>query len=508
MTQALQNYNPSNKIYSTYLKDFGDCPSTVSIDSLNKLAINPQSNLQDIQTINSIVRQYINKDDIIGKTYETIEGNVNTAFKLSYNDFSTHRNQNKMLERAKGVINNFNAQINVKKLIRNIVPTAYSEGNYCMYLRHDDKNNYSVDYYPLGVVLVSDYELNGEPYLIMDIAELSSKLLKDRMTDRKGKSLFFDSVDDEIKSNYPAEVYEAYQNRNRYSKLDIRYSGIIRTENMNRKYGLTPIFRALKSALMLETFDHADLVNSKAKAKKIIFQKLRSELMGPNGDKKELEGMAYAHENFMQAWKTPTVIVTAPPFVEDISYVEPSTENTSTETINQYRSREMIALGITFLASDKGQTVTTANISIKELIKTIDKITEQISDVLNKWYRVVLQDNGIPIEYAPTITISSSEELSLEIKKQLAEFLFCKLGASYETAFSVMGVNINDEFQKRTDENAKNYSDVFMPHPTSFNVSDSADKANPDNNIGGRPKGDETNKQIYDKTNNDAKSDT
>nr|MDD4804910.1 hypothetical protein [Candidatus Paceibacterota bacterium] len=100
------------------------------------------------------------------------------------------------------------------------------------------------------------------------------------------------------------------------------------------------------------------------------------------------------------------------------------------------------------------------------------------------------------------------EELSLEIKKQLAEFLFCKLGASYETAFSVMGVNINDEFQKRTDENAKNYSDVFMPHPTSFNVSDSADKANPDNNIGGRPKGDETNKQIYDKTNNDAKSDT
>ena len=506
LTQALVNYNPANNVYSTYLNDFGDCPSTISIDLLNKLAVNPQSNIDDIKMINSIVRQYINKDDIIGKTYETIESNVNTSYKLSYSDFSDHRNQNKILDRSKSLIESFNNQINVKSLIRNIVPTAYSEGNYDMYLRHNKNGTYTVDYYPLGVVIVSDYELNGEPYLLVDVNELVTKLLKDRITDNKGKSLFFDTLDAEIQNNYPDEVYQAYKSRSRYAKLDIRYSGIVRTENMNRKYGLTPIFRALKSALMLETFDHTDLVNSKAKAKKIIFQKLRSELMGPNGDKKGFEEMAYAHDNLMKAWKMPTVVVTAPPFVEDISYIEPSTENTSSDTVNQYRSREMIALGITFLASDKGQTVTTASMSIKELIKTLDKITEQIADVLNKWYRVVLTDNGIPIDYAPTIKISSSEELSLEIKKQLAEFMFCKLGASYETAFSIMGIDINDELQKRTSENSKNYSDVFTPHPTAFNISDSADKPNPDDNIGGRPKGDETNKQTYDKERNQNKS--
>ena len=162
----------------------------------------------------------------------------------------------------------------------------------------------------------------------------------------------------------------------------------------------------------------------------------------------------------------------------------------------------MIALGITFLASDKGQTVTTASMSIKELIKTLDKITEQIADVLNKWYRVVLTDNGIPIDYAPTITISSSEELSLEIKKQLAEFMFCKLGASYESSFAMMGIDINDEKQKRQTENTEKYDTIFQPHPTSYTLTGKDNE-----NTGGRPTDntENQNKQQYDKTRNDAK---
>jgi len=505
LTQAMNNYDPSNRIYSTYLNDRCDYPTSISIDLLNKLALNPQSNLKDILAINSIIRQYINKDDIIGKTYETIESNVNTNYKLAYNDFLIKRNKNKLLDKSKEIIKDFNNKINIKSLIRNIVPTTYSEGNYCMYLRKQN-DNYIVDYYPLSIVEVSDYESNGEPYLLINMQKLLSKLLKTQVTTNKGKPLFFKDLNTEIQSNYPPEVYQAYKNKDNYAKLNIRYSAIIRTENMNRKYGLTPIFRALKPALMLETFDHTDLVNSKAKGKKIIFQKLRKELMGDNGDKKGFEEMAYAHDNFMKAWKMPTVVVTTPPFVESIEYVEPSTKNTNSDIINQYRSREMIALGITFLASDKGQTVTTANMSIKELIKTIDKITEQIADVLNKWYRVVLLDNGIPADYAPIITINSSEELSLEMKKQLAEFMFCKLGASYETAFDIMNIDINDEKQKRISENSQNYSDIFLPHPTSYSVSDAAGKSNPDNNIGGRPKGGEDeNKQVYDKERNDAK---
>ena len=37
-------------------------------------------------------------------------------------------------------------------------------------------------------------------------------------------------------------------------------------------------------------------------------------------------------------------------------------------------------------------------------------------------------------------------------------------------------------------EKSEGYDDKFLPHPTSFTISDSADKSNPDENVGGRPK--------------------
>ena len=506
LEQAMTNYDATNKIYSTYLNNGFDSNNKVTPELLANLAIAPQSNLNDIKAINGIIRQYINKDDMIGKTYETIESNVNTNFKLSYNDYSTMRNKQKTLDRTKEIINNFNNAINIKKLIRNITPTAYAEGNYLMYLRKDKNNNYIVDYYPLGIAIISDYEVNGEPCLLIDVTELSTRLQKTYLKNKNGTPLFFDSVEQDIKNNYPPEVYAAYKTKDRYAKLDIRYSGIVRIGNLNRKYGLTPMFRALNPTLMLEIFENTDSINAKSKAKKIIHQVLRKELMGTDGTRKGFEEMAYAHNTLLQAWKQQTVVVTTPPFVESIKYVEPSTENVNNDTISFYRSKQLLSLGIIFLASDKGQTVTTASISVKELIKNIDKVSEQTADVLNKWYRTILIDNGIDIQYAPTITIDSSEQMSMEMKQDFAEFLFTKLGASYETSMSIVGIDVDDEKQKRIAENDDGYSDIFLPHPTSFTVSDSADKTNPDDNVGGRPKSNTpNNKQTYDKTRTDAK---
>ena len=500
LEQAMTNYDATNKIYSTYLNNGFDSNNKVTPELLANLAIAPQSNLNDIKAINGIIRQYINKDDMIGKTYETIESNVNTNFKLSYNDYSTMRNKQKTLDRTKEIINNFNNAINVKKLIRNITPTAYAEGNYLMYLRKDKNNNYIVDYYPLGIAIISDYEVNGEPCLLIDVTELSTRLQKTYLKNKNGTPLFFDSVEQDIKNNYPPEVYAAYKTKDRYAKLDIRYSGIVRIGNLNRKYGLTPMFRALNPTLMLEIFENTDSINAKSKAKKIIHQVLRKELMGTDGTRKGFEEMAYAHNTLLQAWKQQTVVVTTPPFVESIKYVEPSTENVNSDTINFYRSKQLLSLGIIFLASDKGQTVTTASISVKELIKNIDKVAEQTADVLNKWYRTILIDNGIDIQYAPTITIDSAEQMDMAMKQDFAEFLFTKLNCSYETAYSEIGIDIDSEVQKRKSENDDNLDEVFSPRLTAFTNSGKTD------NTGGRPSGGEDqNKEVYDKTRNDAK---
>ena len=92
--------------------------------------------------------------------------------------------------------------------------------------------------------------------------------------------MFFKAIEKEIKNNYPPEVYKAYKDNEQYAKLDYHFTGIIRVNNQNKKYGLSPIFRALDSIRMLEQFDDTDEVNAKANAKKIIIQLLRKEIMG------------------------------------------------------------------------------------------------------------------------------------------------------------------------------------------------------------------------------------
>ena len=93
--------------------------------------------------------------------------------------------------------------------------------------------------------------------------------------------------------------------------------------------------------------------------------------MGSDYNKDGFDIMAYAHENLMAAWKQQTVLVTCPPAVENISYVESKTELTDTNTINSYRTRTLSTLGISFLMDTSSQSVSTATISVSQLMKTI-----------------------------------------------------------------------------------------------------------------------------------------
>ena len=493
---ALLSYDASNSKYSAYLKD-GKSPSdTITPEYLDELAEGSQSDLNKTKVINSIIDKEINKNDIVGKTVECIETNINTEVKLTYDIELSGRNKNKQLETVKEFIKNFNEQIKLKKITRNSITTTYTTGTYIAYLRHED-NNYVVDYYPLGVCEISDYDLNGEPEVLFNVQELRNKLQKIYKKNKKNKALFFDSMDDEIKANYPQEVYDAFVKKEQYAKLDSKYTGVIRINNRNKKYGLSPIFRSLEPLSMLKTFDNTDRVNSKAKSKKIIHQKLRKEVMGQDFSKKGFEDMSYAHDNFMQAFKMSTVVVTTPPTVEKIEYIEPKVEFTAIDTVNSYRSRVLSTLGISFLINTDSQTVSTANISVTQLMRTINTISEQLEEILKKWYKQVLLDNRLPVEYCPTIKVIDSEQLDFEIRKSLAELLFCKFNSSYETAFEILGLSIEDEKQKRIKENSENLHETFFARETAYTSSGKGTVLN--DKEAGKPKGkDENNKQKYD----------
>ena len=323
------------------------------------------------------------------------------------------------------------------------------------------------------------------------------------LKDKKNKALFFENQETEIQNNYPDEVYQAFKNGDTYAKLDVDHCGVIRIGNMGQKYGVSPLFRALRPALMLETFDTSDRVNAKAKAKKIIWQQLDPALMGPNQDKKGYAEQATAHDNLMRAWKQNTVLVTTPPYVKSIQYVESKVEMTNIETVKQYRNREMAALGISFLNTDGQQTVSTAKVSLDQLMKNIGKIAEQIEDVLKRWYRIRLEDAGVDPMYCPDVKVSTTEMMGMEMKKAIAQFLFTTLNCSYKTAYEYMGLHAEDELRKRQAETEEGYDDVFVARQTSYTSTGNSGGSGDSDKKTGRPKGEETEKQIYDQQRNE-----
>lgn len=484
MFQALQSFDKGGSQYSVrFNEDSTSLNSDTTLDTIKELALNAQSDIGKIQKINVLVRQAENEDDIIGKVHETIEANLNANIRFSFNNLPDDYDE-ELKKKTEGIIKRFHKEVNINDVMTTAITSTYDEGNCIQYLRSKKSKgiyHHVIDKYPLGVAIISDYSLNSIPYVLIDTTELTNRLQKSTLKNKKNKPLFFKNTTEEIKNNYPKEVIDAYVSREKYAVLDIRRTGVNRFGNLGRAYGVSPVFKALKPKIMLDNCDKSDSVNAKAKAKKIITQIMRKETMGSSYEKKGLEDMAYAHTCLMAAWANPTVVYTPPPCVEKITYVEPTVELTNESTVKQYRSRITSALGISFLNTDGQQTVSTANVSIKQLMRTLNKIAERQEIILQRWYEVILTEEGVPIDYCPTPHILDAELLEFEMKKDLSEFLYSKLNCSFRTAYETLDMDFNDELERRKVESDAGVNEVFVPHPTSYNSSGNEE------NLGGRP---------------------
>jgi hypothetical protein len=505
--QSVRNYDTNQKLYSVILDVKGTVQDPTT-DLLNQLAEYPQNDIAKILQINKLIAKYVNMDDIIGKTVEAIKTNVNTGTRVSFPN-PEGRNKGKALGRAKELIDDFNKEIKLKRFIRETIPKAYQEATVIMYLRKDDANGWVIDVFPLGVGIIAPYSIGGEPVCLVDMNELKNRLTKAGLKTSKGKDMFFPTVEEEIRSNYAESVYTAYKNKDPYAKLDIRYSKVIRINNNSMRYGLSDIFRALYPAIALQGLYRSDEVNSRARAKKILVQILRKECLGTDFNKNPIPSQAHAHSELIAAYRqSGSAAYTAPATVERVEYVEPKSDLIDIKTIVFHMNRIMSTLGISFLSPESsGQSVSTASISLDQLMKTINSISEQIEEALEKWYAQILIDNGIDASYAPKTKIIDSEILDFKLRKDLATTLYTIFNLSMETSLDLLGIDIEDEVQRRMAENAKNLdTDVFYSRQTAF-TSSGNDK--PDSKDAGRPKSETpTNKNKYDEVFNKTRPQT
>lgn len=523
MQQASFDFEKQNHTYSRLL-DKEASTTVTTTEELASLAKNTQNDLNKIIKINGIVKYYINKEDLIGRVIETIENNVNTNFSIQYPTIAvnaTKKKELKMIEEMKLLINKFNRQINLSQLIRNNALTTYSEGNYIYYLMGDSENGYGITVYPLDLIEVTPMKIDNDPIIALNVSELKSRLQQSRNDYRGLKSNKLINIEadieNEVKRDYPKEVYEAYKVNDKYAFLDPKRIGMTRINNLKGKYGLTPIFKSLGSQLILETIDASDQKLLVQKTKKIYYQKSRKELMGENyTNKAPVNEIGYAHASLVNAMSQDTVIYSSMPYIEDLEILEPKTELTDANTVTSYRNRVLSALGISFVSGESKASTNTIKINYSELLKIVNKISKQLEPVINKFYQLILEENGFLVEYAPKIVIEDTELLDMESKLKLVDVLYSKMGLSYDTTLNMLGLDTVTEVNKRINENKgvkidgvdTSYDIIFAPHSNSYtsNSNDLLDTNKEDSNTNknGSKKSENLDKNDTDKQRQDA----
>ena len=185
------------------------------------------------------------------------------------------------------------------------------------------------------------------------------------------------------------------------------------------------------------------------------------------------------------------------PQVEKIVYVEPQVDDSSPEKVNLYRSKEMSTLGIGFIDTNVAN-FSVANISLDQLMKVVNSISSQLEVIIQRWYRIVLQNAGIEADYVPTIQILDSEQMSFEMKKEIATTLYTIFNGSMSTSLEILGIDVEDEKLKRQKENDEGYSEIFQCRQTAYTSSGDGNV----NNVGRPADGKDKDKQDDDKNYN------
>lgn len=472
--------------YSVYANESTNSDS-LSLSTIDNLAQGIHSNRDNVITANQLIDRYIIEDGLMGYAYSCIISNINTKYKLLYNGVDEEGNPSSDIDDIKILVDKFNKTVNIENFIRDAISTTYTEGNCVNILRLDD-NSAQIDIMPLSIAYPSDYKINNADVIEVDVSVIRDKLSKTYKKTKKNKALYFENLMKEVKANFAPEIVKAFENNEKYTRIDSDYADCIKINDLGKKYGVSPFFRALRPLIVLNNLEEADVSDSKARSKKIVYQKLRKELFSTNSGNSTLglSEQEYAHQSLMAALRTNFCAYTSPAYVESLEFVTSKTNNTDASTqMQQYTSKFLQSLGISFIDNEVGN-YSTVKTSVTQLVRTINYIIKDVERVINKYYRTLLTYHGIEPDYAPSIKIADAEEMAIEVRQELASFIYGTLNASRETTFDLIGLNLQDEMEKRKSEDEKGLDKIFQPHSTAYNKS-----GNNEDNERGRPESDE-----------------
>jgi len=487
----------SNKqLWSVFANEDTKTANTLTLAEVDNLAQGIHADKDKLLNANRIILKYVDSDGAMGYAYSVLRANIPVKYKLTFGALTEDEDEKSKIDEVSQIIADFNDTIKIETFIRDVVMKAYLEGNAPVSMRMDG-DAVVVDLYPLNLAYPSEYLINGDRVIEFDVDKLKTALSKEYKKTRTKKAVYFEKVADEIKADYPKVVYDAYMDGTKYVRLSVDTADCVTVNSMSKRFGVSPFFRSLKPLVVLNNIEEADVADSKARAKKIIFQKLRKELMGENFNKRGIIEADYVHGELTNALKTSLCAYTAPPYVESLEFVtSKATNEDAAKQLSQYRSMYLQSLGIYFLDTEASN-YAGVNVSVTQIIRNVNAIVDDTERVINKLYRTYLKYRGIDIKYAPEIVIDDAETMEPNLRLELAKFAYGTLNASRETSFGLVGLDLQDEISKRRLENKNGLDEVFKPRATSYNTDPTEE------NEGGAPQSNEDkDKQQYDRDRN------
>lgn len=478
---AMQKYNALDRpeIYSVSTAE-GAKSAEIALAEIDSLAVGLNTSLDKTVDANRIILRYANSDPLMGFAYSTIMANVPTDFDVVFTRAEGDEEDADEYAKIKQVITEFNRDIKLPRLIPQLVDTTWMEGNAPVVLRVKNGAG-NIDILPLAIMHPSPYSIGGDCVMQVEVGTLKDRLSKTYPKTKKTKrSVYFENIGKEIQANFSPEVYVAYRDGEPICRMPTKYADCLRVNSHNRPYGVSPFFRCLRPLTILKTLENADASEAKARSKYIIFQKLRKEMLGSNANSRNisLAEQVVAHNNLVAALKTNLAAYTGNASVESVEFVSAkSTGEDSVKLNTTYTTKYLDSLGISWVDTELPNG-TEANLSVKNLIKSINTVLNEIERVVNKFYLTMLEENGIsdPM-YIPSLHIAKAESLELSLKKDIAQFVYGTLNGSLTTAFKMMDLDIENEASRRIEEKAKGYEDIFTPRETAYTRSSSSGEA-------------------------------
>ena len=98
---------------SVLVENRGYSQGIVTLKELDDLSVVPQMDRKKTMRIIDLVHASVNKNDLLGIAVDSIENNINAKFRLSYNHKTQKKREEKLLERAKEIVDDFNKQVNL-----------------------------------------------------------------------------------------------------------------------------------------------------------------------------------------------------------------------------------------------------------------------------------------------------------------------------------------------------------------------------------------------------------